>query len=64
LEGAERAGAQKRGGHRSAAARRSEIPQHFEHAIEGIFQTTPDGHYLSANPALARMYGYESRLQS
>jgi two-component system, NtrC family, sensor kinase len=30
----------------------------FEHAIEGIFQTTPDGHYLSANPALARMYGY------
>jgi PAS domain S-box-containing protein len=32
----------------------------FEHAIEGIFQTTPDGRYLSANPALARMYGYGS----
>lgn len=32
----------------------------FERAIEGIFQTTPDGHYLSANPALARMYGYAS----
>ena len=32
----------------------------FEDAIEGIFQTTPDGKYLSANPALARMYGYES----
>jgi len=32
----------------------------FEHAIEGIFQTTPDGHYVNANPALARMYGYES----
>lgn len=32
----------------------------FENAIEGIFQTTPDGHYLSANPALARIYGYES----
>lgn len=32
----------------------------FEHAVEGIFQTTPDGHYLSANPALARMYGYDS----
>jgi PAS domain S-box-containing protein len=30
----------------------------FERAVEGIFQTTPDGHYLSANPALARMYGY------
>jgi len=32
----------------------------FEHATEGIFQTTPDGHYLSANPTLARMYGYDS----
>jgi PAS domain S-box-containing protein len=30
----------------------------FEHAVEGIFQTALDGHYLSANPALARMYGY------
>jgi PAS domain S-box-containing protein len=32
----------------------------FEHCLEGIFQTTPEGKYLSANPALARMYGYES----
>jgi len=32
----------------------------FENAIEGIFQTTPDGHYLSANPALARIYGYRT----
>jgi len=32
----------------------------FENAIEGIFQTAPDGHYLSANPALARIYGYSS----
>lgn len=32
----------------------------FEHAIWGIFQTTADGHYISANPALARIYGYES----
>ncbi len=32
----------------------------FENAIEGIFQTAPDGHYLSANPALARIYGYHS----
>jgi PAS domain S-box-containing protein len=32
----------------------------FEHAVEGVFQTTPDGHYISANPALARIYGYES----
>lgn len=32
----------------------------FEHAIEGIFQTTMDGAYISANPALIRMYGYDS----
>jgi PAS domain S-box-containing protein len=32
----------------------------FENATEGIFQTTPEGQYLSANPALARMYGYDS----
>jgi PAS domain S-box-containing protein len=32
----------------------------YENAMEGIFQTTPEGHYLSANPALARMLGYGS----
>jgi len=31
-----------------------------ENAVEGIFQSTPDGHYLLVNPALARMYGYAS----
>jgi PAS domain S-box-containing protein len=32
----------------------------FEQADEGIFQSSPDGHFLSANPALARIYGYDS----
>ncbi|MDO9364869.1 MAG: EAL domain-containing protein [Methylotenera sp.] len=32
----------------------------FENAVEGIFQTSPDGRYLMVNPALARMYGYSS----
>ncbi len=32
----------------------------FENAIEGIFQTTAEGRYLSANPALAQLYGYAS----
>jgi two-component system sensor histidine kinase/response regulator len=32
----------------------------FENAIEGIFQTTPAGQYLNVNPALAKMYGYDS----
>jgi len=32
----------------------------FENAIEGIFQSTPEGRYLAANPALARIYGFDS----
>ena len=32
----------------------------FEQAIIGIFQSTPDGQYLNANPTLARMFGYDS----
>ena len=43
-----------------AAARAAEDKYRsiFENAGEGIFQTAPDGRYLSANPALARLYGY------
>ncbi len=32
----------------------------FENAIEGIFQSTAEGSYMSVNPALARMFGYDS----
>ena len=32
----------------------------FTNAVEGFFQTTPDGQYLAANPALASIYGYKS----
>jgi diguanylate cyclase (GGDEF)-like protein/PAS domain S-box-containing protein len=32
----------------------------FESATVGIFQTTAAGYFLAANPALARIYGYES----
>ena len=35
----------------------------FDHLVEGIFRTTPDGHYLLANIALARIYGYESPVE-
>lgn len=31
----------------------------FENASEGIFQSTLTGTYISVNPALARIYGYE-----
>ena len=47
---------------RDVRERRRAEEQHrsiFENAIEGIFQTTPDGRYIAANPALARIYGYE-----
>ena len=48
-----------------AALRQSETKYRsiFENAVEGIFQTTPTGHYLSGNSALARIYGYESSTQ-
>jgi len=32
----------------------------FDHLVEGIFRTTPDGHYLLANIALAKIYGYDT----
>jgi len=32
----------------------------FENAVEGIYQISPQGRYLSANPALAEILGYES----
>jgi PAS domain S-box-containing protein/putative nucleotidyltransferase with HDIG domain len=32
----------------------------FEHAVEGVFQSSPEGRFLKVNPALARMLGYDS----
>jgi PAS domain S-box-containing protein len=32
----------------------------FENSVEGIFQTTVEGRFVTANPALARMFGYDS----
>ncbi len=32
----------------------------FDHAVEGIYQTYPDGGFRSANPALAEILGFES----
>ena len=32
----------------------------FDNALEGIFQSTPEGRFVSVNPALARIYGWES----
>ncbi|MEC4986320.1 MAG: PAS domain S-box protein, partial [Oscillatoria sp. PMC 1076.18] len=35
----------------------------FDNAVVGIFQTTPDGRYLTANRTLAQIYGYSSPQQ-
>ena len=44
------------------ALKRAEEKYHniFDNAVEGFQQVTPDGRFLSANPFLARMYGYGS----
>jgi len=32
----------------------------FENAMEGMFQSSPQGRYISVNPAFARMFGFSS----
>ncbi len=32
----------------------------FESVVAGVFQTSPEGRFISANPALVRMLGYDS----
>lgn len=32
----------------------------FENAVEGIFQSTPEGHFVNMNPAFVKMLGYRS----
>ncbi len=32
----------------------------FENAIDGMFQSTPEGQFITANASLAKMYGYVS----
>ena len=43
-----------------AAAVRAQrgIQSIFENAVEGLYVTTPEGRFISANPALARILGY------
>lgn len=49
--------------HRAEAARdvtEQKYRSIFDNAAEGIFLTNAEGKFLSANPALARIYGYDS----
>jgi two-component system cell cycle sensor histidine kinase/response regulator CckA len=45
-----------------AAARQAEENYRsiFDNAVEGIFQSTPDGQFISVNPAMAMMHGFAS----
>ena len=36
----------------------------FEHAVEGLFRSTFDGHLIEVNPAFARMYGYATAAEA
>ncbi len=44
----------------SLAAAEAKYRSIFENAVEGIFQSNPTAGYISANPALARIFGYDS----
>ncbi len=46
-----------RSAERRAEARYRSI---FDHAVEAIYQSSPDGRFVDANPALARLLGYAS----
>ncbi len=35
----------------------------FENALEGIFQSSPAGRFINVNPALAKIYGYDSPME-
>lgn len=32
----------------------------FENCLEGMYQSSPDGKFITVNPALVRLLGYES----
>jgi PAS domain S-box-containing protein len=41
---------------RDSEARYREL---FENAVGGVYRATPDGRFISVNPAMARVYGFE-----
>lgn len=36
----------------------------FENAVEGIYQTTPEGRFLSVNPSFLRIFGFNPGILS
>jgi PAS domain S-box-containing protein len=56
------AGLERQVAERTEALQRAEEKYRgiFENSVEGIFQSTLDGRFITANPAMARIHGYES----
>jgi PAS domain S-box-containing protein len=52
--------AERRRAEEAARVAEAQYREMFENSVQGIFQTSLDGHYLRANLALARLYGYET----
>jgi two-component system cell cycle sensor histidine kinase/response regulator CckA len=51
---------ERRKAERSLRAAERKYRRFFENSVEGAYQSTAEGQYLSVNPALARLYGYDS----
>ena len=49
--------AERRRAEEAARVAEAQYREMFENSVQGIFQTSLDGHYLRANLALARLYG-------
>ncbi len=45
---------------KTVSAAKEKFRQIYENSTDGIFQTTPDGKFISANPTLTKIYGYSS----
>ncbi len=56
----ERDNARRRKAEREGLAAERRYRSIFDHSLEGIFQTTPEGRTLVANPAAARILGFAS----
>ena len=52
--------AQRKRREKSAREHADRYRSFFEHALEGIFRSTPEGRFVEVNPALVRMLGYQS----
>lgn len=46
--------------HQQVMAAETKYREIFENAPDGIFQSTPSGQFISANPAMAKILGYDS----